>query len=74
MENTVFEDGLSFTKQGRPIFKGTPFLEHTAKLNENALWLRWGNYMVVDTFSNQEDELNAIRTNVAMGDMSPLAK
>ena len=74
MENTVFEDGLSFTKQGRPIFKGTPFLEHTAKLNENALWLRWGNYMVVDTYSNQEDELNAIRTNVAMGDMSPLAK
>ena len=74
MDNTVFEDGLSFNEQGRPIFLGTPFLECTAKLNENALWLRWGNYMVVDTYSNQESELRAIRTNVAMGDMSPLAK
>jgi len=74
MDKTVFEDGLSFNEQGRPIFLGTPFLECTAKLNENALWLRWGNYMVVDTYSDQESELRAIRTNVAMGDMSPLAK
>lgn len=74
MKNTVFEDGLSFTEQGRAIFQGSPFLECTAKLNENALWLRWGDYMVVDTYSDQESELKAIRTNVAMGDMSPLAK
>ncbi len=74
MEETVFESGVSFTDKGRAVFLGTPFLEITSKLNQNALWMRWGNYMVVETYTSTESELNAIRTKVGMGDMSPLAK
>ena len=74
MTSIKFETGISYNEKREPIFKGTPFLECTSPLNENALWMRWGNYMVVDTYSDLEIELNAIRNNVAMGDMSPLAK
>lgn len=74
MHDTKFQSGISYLDGSRPIFLGTPFLECTAPLNANALWMRWGNYMVVDTYSNLADELKAIRERVAMADMSPLAK
>ncbi|MCG7522541.1 aminomethyltransferase family protein [Ruegeria sp. Ofav3-42] len=74
IQNVKFETGLNRTESGRPAFFGSPFVEATAPLNGNALWMRWGEYMVVDTYSNMADEVKAIRERVAMGDMSPLSK
>lgn len=55
-------------------WQGTPFAARTASLNQNALWMLWDRMMITDLFSSLETELNAVRTSVAVGDMSPLSK
>jgi aminomethyltransferase len=74
MQDVSFYPGISSLESGRPVFLGTPFLETTAQLNQNGLWMRWGDYMVVDSYSDTVEELRAIRERVAMGDMTPLTK
>ena len=74
MDDIKFTTGLSAVADARVAFRGTPFVERTAPLNQNALWMRWDSNMVVDCYSDMVEELSAIRTRVAMGDMSPLSK
>ncbi|MFC3325110.1 hypothetical protein [Mesorhizobium cantuariense] len=74
MDDIKFTTGLSTVADARVAFRGTPFVERTAPLNQNALWMRWDRNMVVDSYSDMVEELAAIRTRVAMGDMSPLSK
>ncbi|MBL0374562.1 aminomethyltransferase family protein [Rhizobium sp. KVB221] len=74
MNDIKFTSGLSAVAGARVAFRGTPFVERTAPLNQNALWMRWDRNMVVDAYSDMVEELAAIRTRVAMGDMSPLSK
>ncbi|RUX29695.1 aminomethyl transferase family protein [Mesorhizobium sp. M7A.F.Ca.US.011.01.1.1] len=74
MDGIKFTTGLSTVADSRVAFRGTPFVERTAPLNQNALWMRWDRNMVVDSYSDMVEELAAIRTRVAMGDMSPLSK
>ena len=74
MENVKFQAGVHKTKDARLTFSGTPFLAKTSTMNGNALWMRWGNYVVVDSFTNPASELKTLRTSGAIFDMSPLAK
>lgn len=74
MDDIKFTTGLTAAQGARAAFRGTPFVERTAPLNQNALWMRWDRNMVVDAYSDMVAELSAIRTAVAMGDMSPLSK
>ncbi|MQW13085.1 aminomethyl transferase family protein [Sinorhizobium meliloti] len=74
MDDVKFITGLTAAEGAASTFRGTPFVERTAPLNHNALWMRWDRNMVVDAYSDMTDELAAIRTAVAMGDMSPLSK
>ncbi|OCP19614.1 MULTISPECIES: aminomethyltransferase family protein [unclassified Ensifer] len=74
MDDIKFTTGLTAAQGARVAFRGTPFVERTAPLNQNALWMRWDRNMVVDAYSDMVEELAAIRTAVAMGDMSPLSK
>jgi aminomethyltransferase len=74
MDDIKFTTGLTTAQGVRVAFRGTPFVERTAPLNQNALWMRWDRNMVVDAYSDMVEELSAIRTAVAMGDMSPLSK
>ncbi len=74
MDDVKFTTGLTTAADARVAFRGTPFVERTALLNQNALWMRWDRNMVVDTYSDVAEELMAIRNRVAMGDMSPLSK
>ncbi|AAK65826.1 aminomethyltransferase family protein [Sinorhizobium meliloti] len=74
MDDIKFTTGLTTAQGARVAFRGTPFVERTAPLNQNALWMRWDRNMVVDAYSDMVAELSAIRTAVAMGDMSPLSK
>ncbi len=74
MDDIKFTTGLTEAHGARVAFRGTPFVERTAPLNQNALWMRWDRNMVVDAYSDMVAELSAIRTAVAMGDMSPLSK
>ncbi|GAA2864554.1 aminomethyltransferase [Aminobacter niigataensis] len=74
MDDVKFITGLSAAADARVAFRGTPFVERTAPLNQNALWMRWDRNMVVDAYSDMVEELAAIRNRVAMGDMSPLSK
>ena len=55
-------------------FKGTPFHSCTVRLNQTTMWYGWGGYVVPDAYTNIHTELNAIRTNVAMNEMSPIPK
>ena len=55
-------------------FKGTPFHGCTAKLNQTTWWYSWGGYVVPDVYTDIHTELDAIRTNVSMNEMSPLPK
>ncbi|KQW61083.1 MULTISPECIES: hypothetical protein [Ensifer] len=73
-DDIKFTTGLTTAQGVRVAFRGTPFVERTAPLNQNALWMRWDRNMVVDAYSDMVEELSAIRTAVAMGDMSPLSK
>lgn len=74
MSDIKFIPCLSVPADARRTFRGTPFVERTASLNQNALWMRWDRNMVVDSYSDMVAELSAIRGRVAMGDMSPLSK
>lgn len=58
----------------RLAWPGTPFAQRTVALNHNALWMLWDRMMITDVFSDLEQEMRAIRTSVAIGDMSPLSK
>ena len=53
---------------------GTPFHDRTAALNTTTWWYGWSQYVIPDVFTSMEEELTAIRTGVAMIDMSPLPK
>lgn len=53
---------------------GTPFHERTSKLTQTTWWYGWSQYVIPDVFSTVEEEVAAIRTAVAMIDMSPLPK
>ena len=55
-------------------FMGTPFNSRTEPLNLFVRWIAWDIYHVVDVFSGLDDELKAIREEVAVIDMSPLSK
>lgn len=46
MKDTKFYTGLGKDAAGRAVILGSPFLERTAPLNVNALWMRWGDYMM----------------------------
>lgn len=54
--------------------KPTPFHSRTAHLVQGGFWYGWGDYILPDVYSSATDELAAVRTSVAMGDMSPLPK
>ncbi|MBD9597925.1 hypothetical protein IB270_34435 [Ensifer sp. ENS05] len=66
MQDIKFAIGLATAADGRSAFYGTPFVGRTAGLNENALWMRWDRAMVVDTYTDVVEELEAIRGGVAM--------
>jgi len=53
---------------------GTPFHGRTARLSATPWYFNWDLCHVVDVYDDFHAELAAIRTNVAMGDMSPLCK
>ena len=53
---------------------GTPFHERTALNCETPWYFNWDLCHVVDVYDDFHAELRAIRTNVTMGDMSPLCK
>ncbi len=53
---------------------GTPFAPRTESANRYAMWLQWFGYLVADVYTSYEEELEAIRTRVAMNEMSPLQK
>ena len=53
---------------------GTPFHERTALNSETPWYFNWDLCHVVDVYDDFHAELRAIRTNVTMGDMSPLCK
>ena len=53
---------------------GTPFHTRTAALNTTPWIFNWDICHVPDEYVDMTSELKAIRTNVAMGDMSPLTK
>ncbi len=72
MDDVKFYSGLSLASDGRAVFRGTSFVERPAPLNQCGLWMRWGDYMVVDAYSDFESELLAVGNGVAMGDMSPV--
>ena len=52
----------------------TPFHGRTARQSETPWYFNWDLCHVVDVYDDFHAELAAIRTNVAMGDMSPLCK
>lgn len=52
--------------------KGTAFHERTKQLNLSTAWFGWGEYVIPDVYANVETELLAIRSSVAVIDMSPL--
>ena len=54
--------------------KGTAFHERTKRLNLSTAWFGWGEYIIPDIYTNLETELSAIRSSVAVIDMSPLPK
>ena len=56
------------------VFKGTPFHRCTVNLNRTPWWYSWGGYIVPDVYTDIHTELDAIRTNVSMNEMSPLSK
>src|SRR5579862_8016054 len=53
---------------------GTAFHKSTSRRMTTNWYFNWDLCMVPDEFVNYADELRAIRTNVAMADMSPLTK
>ena len=53
---------------------GTAFHKSTAALTTTNWYFNWDLRMVPDEYVDYSEELKAIRTNVAMGDMSPLTK
>ena len=53
---------------------GTPFHTRTAALNTTPWIFNWDICHVPDEYVDMTSELKAIRTNLAMGDMSPLTK
>ena len=53
---------------------GTPFHGRTARSSATPWYFNWDLCHVVDVYDDFHAELGAIRTNVAMGDMSPLCK
>ena len=53
---------------------GTPFHDRTAALNTTTWWYGWSQYVIPDVFTSMEEEVAAIRSGVAMIDMSPLPK
>lgn len=53
---------------------GTPFHSRTAALNKTTWWYGWTDYVIPDVFTTIADELAAVRSTVAMIDMSPLPK
>ncbi|MFA3839526.1 aminomethyltransferase family protein [Streptomyces aureus] len=57
-----------------PAWPGTPFAGRTQELNQNAMWMLWGGKMISDIFTDLDREIGAIRSSVAMVDMSPLSK
>src|SRR5882757_650113 len=59
MNDIKFTTGLSAVADARVAFRGTPFVERTAPLNQNALWMRWDRNMVVDSYSDMVEELSA---------------
>ena len=53
---------------------GTPFHGRTARSSATPWYFNWDLCHMVDVYDDFHAELGAIRTNVAMGDMSPLCK
>ena len=52
----------------------TPFHERTRPLNRMQMWFNWDQYVVPDVYTDLHEELRSTRTEVSMGDMSPLSK
>ncbi|MCY3617483.1 MAG: aminomethyl transferase family protein [Acidimicrobiaceae bacterium] len=59
---------------GEGAFRGTPFHESTSARCESPWWFGWGGYVVPDVYSDPHAELDAIRSGVAMCDMSPIPR
>ncbi len=53
---------------------GTPFYRATASRSSTPWYFNWDLHHVVDVFDDFHAELNAMRTTVTMGEMSPLTK
>jgi aminomethyltransferase len=53
---------------------GTPFHNSTSRRNTTNWYFNWDLCMVPDEYEDYVQELSAIRSNVGMGDMSPLSK
>lgn len=56
------------------INSGTPFHSRTAALSKTTWWYGWTDYVIPDVFTTIAEELAAVRSAVAMIDMSPLPK
>ena len=55
-------------------FRGTPFHAAASAAAKTPLWYAWGDYHVVDVYTDAAEEVRAIRRTAAMADMSPLDK
>lgn len=55
-------------------FRGTPFHAASSTAAGAPLWYAWGDYQVVDVYTDMAAEVRAFRRAAAMADMSPLNK
>lgn len=55
-------------------FRGTPFHESTSARCASPWWYSWGGYIVPDAYTDVHSELEAIRSGVAMCEMSPIPR
>lgn len=51
--------------------KKTPFYNNTLAKAQTPWWFHWGEYIVPEVYDNPIEELKALRTSVAINDMSP---
>jgi aminomethyltransferase len=57
-----------------PRVMGTPFHSRTEAAMSTAEWYRWGDYFVVDVYTDVRQELAAMRERATVNEMSPLWK
>ena len=53
---------------------GTPFHSRTEAATSTGEWYRWGDYFTVDVYTDPRQELDAMRENATVNEMSPLWK